>query len=390
MDIEQIQEHLREQQLDGWLMADFHARNNIAVEMLKLTGVLTRRSFYFIPAEGTPTALAPEIEKSKFQHLPGELIPFSGYREMEQELTRILKGCRWVAMEYSRMGRLPYVGLVDAGTVELVRSMGVEVVGSSDLVAAFQARLTSAQIAAHREAVTRLYAAKDDAFDFIARSLSGSAPITEYDVSRRIWDSFFPQKMTCEYAPICAVDANAGNPHYQPTADKSQPITKGSLILLDLWAKLRSDVGVYADITWMAYAGTPDEIPEKYASLFDVVVRARDQAVSFLETHLRDRPVYGSEVDDACRQVVEEAGFGRYFTHRTGHSIATAGHGSGPNIDNLETEDQRLLQSGHLFSLEPGIYMSDCGFRTEIDCLITGDGCEVTTQPMQREIVALL
>ncbi|MCK4461173.1 MAG: aminopeptidase P family protein, partial [candidate division Zixibacteria bacterium] len=217
MDIDKIQGYLREHQLDGWLMADFHARNSVAVEMLGLTGVLTRRSFYFIPVEGTPVGLVPEIEKAKFQHLPGTLIPFSGYRAMEKELTLILKGHKSVAMEYSRMGRLPYIGLVDAGTVEMVRSMGVEVVSSADLVAAFQARLTREQIATHRDAVLKLIEAKDDAFAFITQSLKDSTPVTEYDVSQRIFERFKTHGMTTDFAPICAVDGNAGNPHYQPT-----------------------------------------------------------------------------------------------------------------------------------------------------------------------------
>ena len=390
MDIEKIQGYLREHELDGWLMADFHTRNDVAVEMLALKGVLTRRSFYFIPVEGTPVGLIPEIEKSKFAHLPGTLIPFSGYRAMEKELTLIIKGCKRVAMEYSRMGRLPYIGLVDAGTVEMVRSMGVEIVSSADLVAAFQARLSEPQIATHREAAANLLDIKDDAFLLIAKSLADGKPITEYDVSQYILARFKENNMVCDFDPICAVDGNAGNPHYQPTAEKSESIQKGQLILIDLWAKLKTEDGIYGDITWMAYAGTRAEIPEKYVLMFDVILRARDAAISFIEDTMLERPVYGSEVDDSCRDVVVEAGFGDYFTHRTGHSIDTHGHGSGPNIDNLETEDRRVLQSGHLFSIEPGIYRDDCGFRTEIDCLITDGGCEVTTLPKQTGILALL
>ena len=390
MDIEKIQEYLKEHELDGWLMADFHARNDVAVDMLGLKGVLTRRSFYFIPVEGTPVGLIPEIEKSKFAHLPGELKPFAGYRVLEKELARLLKGLKWVAMEFSPMGRLPYIGLVDAGTVEMVRSMGVEVVSSADLVAAFQACLSEAQIATHHEAASKLMEIKDGAFSLIARSLAEGKPVTEYDVSQHILAQFKANNMVCDFDPICAVDGNAGNPHYQPTALKSETIQKGHLILIDLWAKLKTEDGIYGDITWMAYAGTRDEIPAKYVSIFDVIVRARDAAISFMEDSMQERPVYGSEVDDACRAVVAEAGFGDRFTHRTGHSIGTHGHGSGPNIDNLETEDRRILQPGHLFSIEPGIYMDDCGFRTEIDCLITDGGCEVTTLPKQTGILALL
>ena len=390
MDIEKIQRYLKDNELDGWLMADFHARNDVAIDMLGIKGVLTRRSFYFIPAEGTPVGLIPEIEKGKFAHLPGELKPFAGYRVLEKELASLMKGLKWVAMEFSPMGRLPYIGLVDAGTVEMVRSMGVEVVSSADLVAAFQARLSEAQIATHRKAAAKVVEIKEGAFSLIARSLVDGKPVTEFDVSQYILAQFKNNNMVCDFDPICAVDGNAGNPHYQPTAEKSETIQKGHLILIDLWAKLNIDDGVYADITWMAYAGTRDEIPEKYISMFNVITRARDAAVSFIKESMQERPVYGSEVDDACRAVVIEAGFGDKFTHRTGHSIGTLVHGSGPNIDNLETEDRRILQQGHLFSIEPGIYMNDCGFRTEIDCLITNDSCEVTTLPNQAEILALL
>ncbi|MEA3297186.1 MAG: M24 family metallopeptidase [candidate division Zixibacteria bacterium] len=389
MDIEKIQQSLRDQELDGWLLADFHGRNNIAVDILGLTGIVTRRSFYFIPAQGTPTGLVAPIEKEKFKHLPGKLVNFFGYKALERELETLLFECNRVAMEYSPKGRLPYIGLVDAGTIELVRGVGVEVVSSADLVAGFSARLSTEQVASHHRAAGNLIKIKDKAFDFIAKSLESGQLITEYDVTRFILDRFEEKGMTTKFPPNCSVDANAGNPHYEPDSDSSTVIAKGQLVLIDQWAKEDTAEGIYGDMTWMAFTGSKEEIPPKYVEMFAVLAKARDAAVAFIEKNISDRPVYGCDVDDVCRQVVEDAGYGAYFTHRTGHSITTAEHGSGPNIDNLETKDRRALQEGHLFSIEPGIYMNDCGFRTEINVLITSKGCEVTTLPLQYEILPL-
>jgi Xaa-Pro dipeptidase len=302
----------------------------------------------------------------------------------------VLDGKRRIAMEYSPNGRLPYIGLVDAGTVELVRSFGVEVVSSADLVASFQARLSPEQMASHRIAARNLVEIKDKAFEFIAESLKGGGAISEFDVCEFVRARFREYDMTADVGPICAVDAHAGDPHYEPTAEKSAGLSHGQLVLLDLWAKIEGENSVYGDITWMAFAGSSDEIPQKYADIFDVIVRARDAAVKFVRDNLGSRPVHGYEVDDVCRREVEHAGYGKHFTHRTGHSITTSEHGAGPNIDNLETEDRRKLQQGHLFSIEPGIYMEQCGFRTEIDVLVNHEGAEVTTLPLQTEIHPLL
>lgn len=389
LNIQQLQNYLKEKNLDGWLLADFHGRNDIAVSFLSLTGIITRRAFYFIPAEGRPTALVNPIEKEKFKHLPGELIPCKGYKKLESELKKLLSGYKRIAMEYSHLGRLPYIGLVDAGTIELVKSFGLEIVSSADLVADFQARLSNKQAASHRRATSKLITIKEAAFKFIAEALKRSDRITEYDVCRFIMDAFEKNELTTQFGPNCSVDANAGNPHYEPTSQIHAPIKKGQLILIDMWAKEKAPWGIYGDITWMAFAAAKEDIPERYKRLFAVLVEARDTAVAFLKEHIGRREVYGYEVDDACRKVIEDAGYGDYFPHRTGHSITTSEHGSGPNIDNLETEDRRRLAPGHLFSIEPGIYYEDCGFRTEINVLITESGPEVTTLPLQTEITAL-
>ena len=389
MDIKEIQEYLVKHELDGWLIADFHGRNSIAVDMLGLSGMLTRRSFYFIPAHGEPVALVHSIEKDKFTNLSGAIRTFSSYRVLESLLKEILGHADRVAMEYSPMGRLPYIGLVDAGTVELVRSYDVDVVSSADLVAHFQARLSVEQIAMHRMAARNLIEIKHLAFRFISEALRQGNHIDEYAVCKFIREQFDRFDMETSSGPNCSVGANAGNPHYEPTEKGSAVIEDGELVLIDLWAKVKHPQGIYADITWMAYTGSAEEIPPKFSKAFGVIAQARDRAVEFLRENIDKRPVYGYEVDDVCRAVVNSAGHGDAFTHRTGHSITTSEHGTGPNIDNLETEDRRKLQKGHLFSIEPGMYLPEYGLRTEIDVLIGHDGVEVTTLPLQNEILAL-
>ncbi len=389
MNIEKMQAYLNEHEIDGWLLADFHGRNDIAVELLRLEGIVTRRSFYFIPAQGEPIGIVHAIEKAKFQGLPGRLITYSSYKLLESELEKVLAGAKKIAMEYSPKGRLPYIGLVDAGTVELVRGLDKEIVSSADLVANFQARLSAEQMATHRIAANNVIEIKDKAMEFIRKSLQDGKSITEYDVAQYIIEQFTEYDMETDSSPICGVDGNAGNPHYEPTRESAAEIKMGHLILIDLWGKLKHRDGVYGDITWMCYAGPKEEISNKYRDLFAIIVKARDEAVKYVQTHIDSQPVFGSQVDDACRKVVADAGFGENFTHRTGHSITNLTHGTGPNIDNLETEDRRKLQRGHLFSIEPGIYMHDCGFRTEINVLIDHNGAEITTLPLQTEIVPL-
>jgi Xaa-Pro aminopeptidase len=388
LNFDKIQSFLQSEKLDGWLLADFHARNNVMVEFLNLPQHLTRRSFFYIPAEGGSTALVHNIEKDRFQHLPGIKKYFSTYESLEVLVHELLTGVKKIAMEYSPLGRLPYVGLVDAGTIELVKATGVEIVSSADLVANFQARMNPEQIELHKQAAAEVNRIKDEAFHQIKGYLTAGHAIDERMVVEFIMTRFKEEGMITDFPPVCAVDANISNPHYDPTQMTPARIKKGNLILIDLWAKYDRPQGVYADITWVAYAG--DSVPGKYETIFTVAASARDRAVEFIKKRIDSGPVYGYEVDDACRAVITEAGFGQYFFHRTGHSILENVHGPGPNIDNLETEDRRRLLPGHLFSVEPGIYMTGYGVRTEIDVLITGSGPEVTTWPVQQEIIPLL
>jgi Xaa-Pro aminopeptidase len=387
MGIDRIQAELKRLGLDGWLMYDFHGHNDIAVRFLGLKGIITRRSLYFIPAAGTPTTFAHAIERTPTAMLPGRKFYYSSYRLLEEELRRTLAGIKRLAMEYSPMGRLPYIAKVDAGTVELVKSFGIEVVTSADLVARFDACLSAEQIALHREAAGHLNRIKDEAFALIARKLSGGELVTEYDVARFMMERFQMFGMVTEDSPICAVGPNGGNPHYEPTSEVHREIHKGDLIVLDLWARHDRPQGVYADITWMAYAG--ETVPDLYTEQFAVICAARDAAVERVRSRWGKGEIFGYEVDDACRKVITDGGLGKHFIHRTGHSITDSVHGPGPNIDNLETEDRRQLLPGHLFSVEPGVYFDEYGMRTEIDVLITPQGPDVTTQPMQHQIIRL-
>jgi len=388
IEFDEIRSFLKSEKIDAWLLADFHARNNIAVDILDLTAHITRRSFYLIPADGEPIALVHNIEKDRFLHLPGKKIVYSSYSSLEAHLNDMLTGFTRVAMEYSNKGRLPYIGLVDAGTIELVRSAGVEIISSADIVAYFQARLTAAQVELHKKAAVLVNRVKDDAFNYIADSLRKKHFVNERMVVLRILRKFEESGMITDFSPCCAVDANICNPHYEPTESKSSPIVEGSLVLIDLWAKLKSANSVFADITWMAYAG--ERVPDKYTKPFEIVSFARDKAVNYIQQKFLEGPVFGYEVDDACRSVIDEAGYKEYFFHRTGHSILEEVHGPGPNIDNLETEDRRKLLPGHLFSIEPGVYLEDIGVRSEINCLLTENGPEITTLPAQTEIIPLL
>ena len=307
---------------------------------------------------------------------------------LEEKLPEILHGARKIAMEYSPKNRLPYIGLVDAGTIEMVKSFGCEIVPSADIVANFRARLTPEQVELHREAAELVNGIKDDAFRFIADYLGRGHAINERMVAEFIMKRFRQENMTTDFPPICAIDANICNPHYDPSEQEPSPIKKNSLILIDLWAKLDRPHAVFADMTWMAYVG--ESVPAEYAELFKVVTDARDQTVSYLWERYKKGPIFGYQVDDVCRGIIREAGHEKHTIHRTGHSILENVHGPGPNIDNLETEDKRRLLPGHLFSIEPGIYLEEYGFRTEIDVLMTESGPEVTTQPIQQEIITLL
>lgn len=397
--VRQAQELLAEEGLGGWLLYDFHGYNKVAVRFLGLSGVVTRRSFYFIPAKGDPVGFVHNIEKDKFVDLPGKKIKYSSYKVLESALQSELGSALGaggeikIAMEYSPKGRLPYIGIVDAGTVELIRSFGYEIVTSANIVSSLQSRLSAERQKLHIEACKINVQVKDEAFDYIRKKLTSGEKVFEYEVAQFIMKRYAEEGMIADHYPIVAVDGWAGNPHYEPPEQGSNEIKYGSLILMDMWCRHDRFDGVYSDMTWMAYANGPgfEKPPDKYVELFGYVLDAQMAAFNYLKDQFGSGEMYGWKADDASRKVITDAGYGEKFTHRTGHSITADVHGSGPNIDNLETEDQRKLLVGHCFSLEPGIYDIDAGygFRSEIDVLITEDGPVITTTPYQTELLLL-
>lgn len=393
MDLERIQGALREFGLDGWLFYDFHNRDAIGARILGLDPkkFTSRRWFYFIPAQGTPQKLVHAIESGKLDSLPGDKHVYLPWPDQHQKLRAMLGDARKVAMQYSPENAIPYVSVVDAGTVELVRSFGVDVVSSADLVQLFEACLDEAAFATHMEAATLMHGILDETFREVARRIRSKAPFTEYDIQQFMLERYSANGLTCQGEnPIVAVNDHAADPHFEPTPEGSHTIREGDFLLLDLWAKLDRPGAIFFDITWTGYIG--NEIPDRYRKIFEIVRDARDRAVDFANERLsRNEKVCGWEVDDACRKVISDAGYGQYFIHRTGHSIGEEVHGNGGHIDNLETKDVRALMPGILFSVEPGIYLpGDFGVRSEIDVFITPQGEAVATGPRQTELVKVM
>ncbi len=407
LDIAAIQDALQDAGLDGWLFYDFHNRDPIAYRILGLdfAAFTSRRWFYWVPASGTPVRLVSRVEPARLDALPGEKRFYLSWADMVEGL-RALVGGRTVAMQYSPDGAVPSVSLVDGGTLDLVRAAGATVVSSADLVQRFEACIGEEGYRSHVEAGRRLHRIKDDAFERIHAALERGETLTEYDVQQFIVRRFDEEGVDClgEW-PIVGVNEHPADPHFQPTPGNSVPIRRGDTILVDLWARLKGEGTIFADITWCGYAG--EEPPAEYQRIFEVVCRARDAAVDFVRGRVEaGESCRGYEVDEACRAVVREAGYGDFFIHRTGHSIGTQVHGNGVNLDNLETQDQRLLMPGVCFSVEPGIYLPGrMAVRTEIDVFIRpaagaggwgnpiegagGSGHPVVevTGPVQRELV---
>lgn len=391
--IERIQALLISQKIDGWLFYDVWKRNEFAQRILEFpTHVLnTRRFFYLIPAQGNPRKLVHSIERWNLDHLPGEKTIFLSWQSLEEGLKKILSGMQTVAMEYSPNNAIPNIAKVDAGTIELVRKQGVEIVTSADLAQYFEARWSEEQYRDNIVVANGLRTIVDQTFQFMRDRIRAKERITEYDVQQFMLEKFFANNMVTDFPPNCSVNANSGNPHYEPTKEVHSELHEGDFVLIDLWAKKNKPHSVYSDITWVGFLG--DSAPEKYVKIFDIVAGARDAAVEFVEKSLAaGRQVHGWEVDGVSRRYIAERGYGEYFIHRTGHSIGEDLHGTGANIDNLETHDERLIIPQTSFSIEPGIYfMDDFGIRSEVDVYITSENKVVVTgEPRQREVVAIL
>jgi Xaa-Pro aminopeptidase len=390
MNLDAIQRSLVRSGLDGWLLYDFHHRDLMAYKVLGLetSAMTTRRWFYFIPAKGEPVKLSHKVEPHKLDPLPGRQEYFLAWRELHAKLAAILGKRGKIAMQYSPMNAIPYVSVVDAGTIELVRSFGHEIVTSADLIQEFEAVMDDAAYRSHLRAGEKVQRIKNEAFDLMSDSLRRSRTITEFEVKEFIVRRFEEEGITSDGdSPIVGFNDHPADPHFEPKREGAYALKRGDTILVDVWAREKQEGGVYYDITWCGFAG--QDPPAQYAEIFGLVRDARDAALAFVrERYSSGKSVHGWEVDDACRSVIKAAGYGDNFIHRTGHSIGVKVHGNGVNIDNLETRDERLLVPGICFSIEPGIYLAGkMAVRSEIDVFITPSGRVEVGGEMQKDLI---
>jgi Xaa-Pro aminopeptidase len=394
--VAEIQAALREAKLDGWLFYDFRHSDLLAYRILKVDEKMfaSRRWFYYVPASGEPVKIVQSIEQFKLDSLPGRKLVFRGWQELHARLREVLSPAtkeakRRIAMQYSPMNDIPYISRVDAGTIELVRSFGVEPVTSAELVQKFEAVFSPAQHQMQVEASDKMHRILQEAFAEIGRRIRANEAMTEWDIAQFMLRRYKEEGMEQE-PMIVAVNANTANPHYMPTKEKNSPIKRGDFVLIDAATKLNKPDAVVTDQTWTGYVG--ESVPEEYSRIFNIVREARDSAVDFVRKNIRaGKPIRGAEVDDVSRGVITHAGFGEQFTHRTGHSIGEETHGNGVNIDDFETRDSRRIIPGVCFSVEPGIYFEGkFGVRSEINVYVSDKDIEVTGQPIQTEIIPIL
>ncbi len=399
--VEEIQFALQKEKLDGWLFYDFRGSDILTPRILKterLGG--SRRWFYYIPAKGEPVKIVHAIEPGQLDVLPGKKLIYREWQLLREQVSAAMFGRPVekgkskasapfrLAMQYSRNNDIPYISRVDAGTIEMVRSLGATIVTSADLVQQFEAVWTEEQLAMHKEAVVKLQKIILEAFAYIKRRMSENVPTTEIDVQQFMMKRFSDEGM--QPSPmIVAVNANAASPHYFPTKERNSPIKRGDLVLIDSVTKLTKPKAPAADLTWVGYVG--ETVPQKYVKIWNIVREARDAAFKFVQTSFRaGKIIKGADVDDVSRGVIKKAGYGDQFLHRTGHSIGEEGHGNGANIDNLETRDTRRLVPRTAFSIEPGIYLAGkFGIRSEIDVYVSENDA-IITAPHQTEIIAIM
>ncbi len=390
MDLDSIQSALRDAGVDAWLFYDHHHRDPLAAAILGLPdhGLVSRRWYYVIPAQGEPRKLVHRIEPGKLDSLPGSKGVYSSWQELEAGLEAMLGPWNRIAMQYSPRNAIMYVSMVDAGTVELLRSMGKEIVSSADLVSRFQAVLTEDQIDSHYAAQRALDEILSEGFQVIGSRARSGSPATEYEMMMWFRDAMHRAGLTSDHGPDVSVDENTSDSHYEPAQDSSRPIQSGSFLLVDIFARLDRPGSCWYDITWTGVVNR--EPTQKEREVFDIVRDARDAAIETVRSAFMDggRPLAGFEVDDAARTIIRNAGYGQYFTHRTGHNIGTEIHGSGAHLDNLETHDERRILPFTCFSVEPGIYLPEFGVRSEVN-MITSNNHAVVTGRIQRELVRI-
>lgn len=385
MGLAEAQEFLRRKGIDGWLVYDFKGSNPVLQRVLGGNRFLTRRVYYYLPAEGKPTLIASAIDRGQFHDQSG-MRTYTHRASMMDALSDVLRSARTVAMEYAPGGTLPYVSRVDGGTLDLIRGLGKTVIPSSDVYQYAYARLSPAELETHRKAARILDEAKDWTFAHVFSEALAGRRITEREAQQLLAKRMRDAGLVYDHDPIVAANQNAGDPHYAPAEQGSAVIKKDDWLLLDLWGKLDQPGTVYADITWTGYAGR--SVPARHRDVFDAVRDARDAGVQHLEAAAKSgRPTTGAETDHAVRQVLVDKGLGAYFTHRTGHSVGYEVHSEGANIDGFETYDTRELMPGLLFTLEPGVYLPEFGVRNEIDVHIQPDGRPEVTTKAQRVVV---
>jgi Xaa-Pro dipeptidase len=392
IDIPAIQAALRQFGFDGWLLCDFRGSNVLAQRVLGLSpaNVGSRRYFYSIPAQGEPRKLVHRIEQGALDHVPGTKTVYLRWQELEAGLRQLIGGMKTVAMEYSPKNGIPYVAKIDAGTVELVRSIGVDVVSSGDLIQLFEATWDDDQERSHFDAAVHTDSAYARAWRFIATRVREMGSVEERDVQAEIMRHFAEHDMETYSPPIVAVGPHSGNPHYETGSGEGTLIREGDFVLIDLWAKMKRPRAVYSDLTRVGFVGKT--APEKYTKIFQIVAKARDAAIEKVRSAFAaGRPIQGWEVDRTARDVISAAGYADQFAHRTGHSIGQEVHGNGANMDDIETHDTRLILRRTCFSIEPGIYLPEFGVRLEVDVYVDAAGkVHITGGPVQTAVVAIL
>jgi Xaa-Pro aminopeptidase len=387
-DLEKIQKALKEFQLDGWILYDFRQSNILAHRVLNIPTdlTITRRFCYCIPAEGSPKKLMHQIEPDTLSHLPGETRSYLRWQEWEKGIEWLVDGMKTVASEYSPFNANPYISKLDAGLADLLKRFHLEIVPSGDLIQLFEAVWTEEQWLSHKKAEVITTKSFDLAWEMISKEIQSNNNLEELAVQKMILDHFAANNMITDHPPIVARGENSGNPHYETGTGENTLIKKGELVLIDLWGKLDEPNAVFSDLTRMGYVG--NKSPEKEEAVFQIVASARDAAINKIEISLsNNQSIQGWEVDQAARDVIDQAGFGSYFVHRTGHSIGQETHGNGANMDNLETREERHLLPSTCFSIEPGIYLPEFGIRSEVNVFIDKNNhIHVTGGPVQKKI----
>ena len=390
MNLERAQAYMREQAIDAWLLYDFRNSNPVFWQLLGTREATSRRNFILVPQRGEPRLLAHGLDKLLFGGAPFAMETYTSWQEMGAWLRRALEAANRAAMEYSPGGAIPMHSWVDAGTVEQVRALGVEVVSSANLFQVAAASWSDAALASHRRACEAVLAVKDEAFAYITEKLRAGDAVDEYEVQQFIREQFSARGLVTDHGPIVAVNAHSGDPHFEPSADEHAPIRQGDWVLIDLWAKEPGPDGIFCDVTWVGYVG--EDVPERHREVYEAVAGARDAVVERLEQAWQDgETLQGWQADQVARDHIAEAGYGDYFVHRTGHSMGPSPtpHALGVNLDNLETHDTREILPGVGFSVEPGIYLPEFGVRSEIDVYMDPDAGPTVTTAIQREIIRI-